>query len=262
MADSSTPAGPDFLLQDCLGYEHGKLDSKCVLIWPKIWHALREEDSPAASVGRQVLTKMIHNFSHVHQLHRLINKFLEALRSVQVENLSCSVTFPDILRRELEGSFSDTSEQQMSLILKILLADFADYVKASQNGMLHSSARTVVQFVWTAMRSVRVKTTTRQETLLLLFKQYFDVKDSVIRPLMEKNEDDESIYCAAVLTHAWSAFSLLFRDKYAVTLEDPLQVVDGVLRRLATCSDGRPELIYWRHRLILQRFTLSGEWML
>ena len=62
MADSSTPAGPDFLLQDCLGYEHGKLDGKCVLIWPKIWRALREEDSPAASVGRQVLTKMIHNF--------------------------------------------------------------------------------------------------------------------------------------------------------------------------------------------------------
>ena len=262
LADIPQPSsgGSDFSLKDCLSYDHTKLDAKCMAVWPKVWTSLRHDPVEASTVASQVVTKMVHNYSHVHQLHRLINKYLEALRSMAGENLPASVAFPDILRHQLEDCFLDTSEQQMALIWKNLLADFIDYVKTSQLGVLHTSAQTVSQLIWVCMRNLRVKTTTRQEILRQICKQFFDMKDTAILPLLHQATEPRSIYCAAVLVHAWSAFPLLFRDKYAISMDDSLVTIDAVLRCLQLCSDAHPELIYWRHRLVLQKFILSGEW--
>ncbi|OQV17839.1 hypothetical protein BV898_08131 [Hypsibius exemplaris] len=260
---------PDFSLKDALNFEHAKLDARCVEIWPKMWHTLLNDPSAAATEVHdpsaaateihEVIRKIVRNFTHVHQLHRLVNKFLDALRLADSANWPVGVLFPAVLRSELGRCFLDTSEQQMSLILGILVKELGDHLKSTEPVVTNSRIKAISQLLWILLKHLRVKTTTRQEVLQALCKQYLDMKDSIILPFLSLTQDLESRYCLAVLVHAWASFPLVFRDKFAVSMEEPLAVIDNTLAALASPSEEQSDLAYWKHRLVLLRFNLSGE---
>ena len=110
---------------DILLYDHATLDARCKEIWSKLW----QRDVLAAWTEKersQIMDKVVKSYSSVHQLHRLISKYSEALATC--DDLPSHILAPLTLLDHLSSVFLDTTEHQMSLILGTLFTRMREYV--------------------------------------------------------------------------------------------------------------------------------------
>ena len=223
-------------------FDHNQLDPKCVLIWSKLWPLLQKlEFGSGAGANHEelpaVLCKVLQHYSSVHQLHRCLTKFLEALRK-DVEVSESAEVFPSIFYAEIRRSFTNASEQTLSNILSVLTKEVVSYLQADDL-CSKKKLKTIVRLLWLLLKHFSIKSTTRQEIIQNVGRQYLQMRIDLLDPLLTlcgNSDSDELLFSCCVLVHAWMDFALVLKDKIDLPVDDGDQLIKKSLR-LAEVND-------------------------
>lgn len=110
------------------------------------------------------------------------------------------------------------------------------------------------------MTNLRVRTTTRQEILQNICKQYMEMKEQLIHPLMAsvlQTQDPEVAYSYALILHAWSSFPLIVQGRYELPLHDAISDLQAGVKALDSFSTA--PAAYWKTKLFLLQQTVLAS---
>ncbi|XP_055341462.1 uncharacterized protein LOC129590323 [Paramacrobiotus metropolitanus] len=260
------PSSEVLHFKDVLHLDHSEIDKRCVDIWVQlIGDILNPAYSPAShgEDGALVLQKLMYNYTQLHQLPRLFNKFLQGLRSVPASphGVDC---FSFTLFAELRNAFAQAPESQMASVwdsfLKELLA-YVQHMDTAQDRALGGKIKLLARILWILLKHFRIKNTTRQETLQTVWKLHTEMRDTVLEPLQglcEKLRDDDVVYTCVVLLHAWNDFALILSDRLEISPKSAIKYAKNCSSTMKeTTTSERPDLKFWLQSGLIQYYTVS-----
>lgn len=231
----------DLVSDDVLSFDHTRLDQNCVkviqAIWPRLQSQTGQPSESEVQTSVDILRKLAVNYSNVHQLPRFTNKLLDALRTLSEGEGLTVYYFPALLYELLCKAFSDASEQQMLTVMTNLVKEAVLYFVETPESTGHAleKLKFVSQLLWTAMRSMRIRSTTRQEVIRNVCTQYVEMRRSLIKAAVEsagRSSHPELIYVSLILTHAWVGFQVILKDLVELSSKEPIKLIRRCLKLL------------------------------